>query len=44
MKNQGEVGSMKKVTVQSPADLMDIFLSPYYGWVIDDAAKFVEKF
>lgn len=26
----------KKVKVQPPADLKDIFLSPYYGWVIEN--------
>ncbi|MCD6296122.1 MAG: type III restriction endonuclease subunit R, partial [Deltaproteobacteria bacterium] len=25
----------EKVTVRPPADLMDVFLSPYYGWVIE---------
>jgi len=25
----------EKVAVYSPADLMDVFLSPYYGWVIE---------
>ena len=25
----------EKVVVQPPADLMDVFLSPYYGWVIE---------
>jgi type III restriction enzyme len=25
----------EKVIVQPPADLMDVFLSPYYGWVIE---------
>jgi type III restriction enzyme len=25
----------ERITVQPPADTMDIFLSPYYGWVIE---------
>ncbi|MFC1817236.1 BPTD_3080 family restriction endonuclease, partial [Thermodesulfobacteriota bacterium] len=29
----------EKITVQSPADLMDVFLSPYYGWVIENLVQ-----
>jgi type III restriction enzyme len=29
----------EKVTVQPPADLMDVFLSPYYGWVIENMVQ-----
>ena len=29
----------EKVTIQPPADLMDVFLSPYYGWVIENMVQ-----
>ncbi len=29
----------EKVMVQPPADLMDVFLSPYYGWVIENLVQ-----
>ena len=29
----------EKVNVQPPADLMDVFLSPYYGWVIENMVQ-----
>lgn len=29
----------EKVEVVSPADLLDVFLSPYYGWVIEKLAE-----
>jgi type III restriction enzyme len=29
----------EKVIVRPPADLMDVFLSPYYGWVIENMVQ-----
>jgi len=32
----------KKIFVRPPADLMDIFLSPYYGWVIENLVQAIQ--
>jgi hypothetical protein len=32
----------EKVTVINPANILDIFLSPYYGWVIENLAQAIK--